>query len=379
MHSFSDRFGDDLCQELLSYLSLEDKFRFECISKQWQRLVFGRQTDLTFVSKWLSKPRIGHVIESIGMKCRKLSSIKRACDRLFDATAIHLMTQHFTHLTAIDTEFLGQIGVTSIDRVNNEWIKKWIEMCGNLESISFSVYFYPTLQLVTESRLTFKRFNSIHFDLTETSDHVIQPLDAFADKYGHQMKTIRITITSFTDAFFTNIGHNLPKLQYLDVKFVKISDESLISLSGLSQIRGITLTGHIERYKWSMNVSVIAFYDKIDLSRIADQINILECCSQLKQSKLSVDCLKKSVLGQNTPKSQPLYQRLPQESPELSPTKTDTKESSKRDIDIEKNIQTDSQDMKEPKGRTNYSDAKRQSKKPEFDIINASPSKTSLN
>jgi hypothetical protein len=28
------RFGDDLCELLLSYLTLEDKFRFECVSKK---------------------------------------------------------------------------------------------------------------------------------------------------------------------------------------------------------------------------------------------------------------------------------------------------------------------------------------------------------
>ncbi len=35
-----DRFGDDLCQLLLSYLTINDKIKFECISKQWQTLVF---------------------------------------------------------------------------------------------------------------------------------------------------------------------------------------------------------------------------------------------------------------------------------------------------------------------------------------------------
>jgi hypothetical protein len=34
--SFSGRICDDLCEVLLSYLSFEDKIRFECISKQFQ-------------------------------------------------------------------------------------------------------------------------------------------------------------------------------------------------------------------------------------------------------------------------------------------------------------------------------------------------------
>ncbi|CAG2103000.1 unnamed protein product [Medioppia subpectinata] len=46
--SFEDRFrfGDDLCEVLLSYLSFEDRFRCECVSTQWQRLIFTTQTTL---------------------------------------------------------------------------------------------------------------------------------------------------------------------------------------------------------------------------------------------------------------------------------------------------------------------------------------------
>ena len=42
--SFEDRFCDDLCEEILQYLSLEDKL--ECVSKQFQRTVFKRQYEL---------------------------------------------------------------------------------------------------------------------------------------------------------------------------------------------------------------------------------------------------------------------------------------------------------------------------------------------
>ena len=45
-HSFSDRFCDDLCEDILQYLSLEDKLRIECVSKQFQRTVFQRQYEL---------------------------------------------------------------------------------------------------------------------------------------------------------------------------------------------------------------------------------------------------------------------------------------------------------------------------------------------
>ena len=43
---FYDRFCDDLCEEILQYLSLEDKLRLQCVSKQFQGTVFQRQYEL---------------------------------------------------------------------------------------------------------------------------------------------------------------------------------------------------------------------------------------------------------------------------------------------------------------------------------------------
>ncbi len=41
--SFSYRICDDLCEVLLKYLSFEDKIKFECVSKQFQRCVYCKQ------------------------------------------------------------------------------------------------------------------------------------------------------------------------------------------------------------------------------------------------------------------------------------------------------------------------------------------------
>jgi hypothetical protein len=43
MRDSFDRFCDDLMIEILKYLSFNDKFKYECVSKQWKRCVFQRQ------------------------------------------------------------------------------------------------------------------------------------------------------------------------------------------------------------------------------------------------------------------------------------------------------------------------------------------------
>ncbi|CAG2172157.1 unnamed protein product [Oppiella nova] len=56
-----DRFGDDLCQHLLSYLPLEDRFRHECLSKQWQRLIYETIDGITINRKLMKKMKTKNI------------------------------------------------------------------------------------------------------------------------------------------------------------------------------------------------------------------------------------------------------------------------------------------------------------------------------
>ncbi|CAG2110250.1 unnamed protein product [Medioppia subpectinata] len=50
-----DRFGDDLYGLILSYLLLEDRFRCECVSKQFQRTVFGSVVHISIDDRFLKR------------------------------------------------------------------------------------------------------------------------------------------------------------------------------------------------------------------------------------------------------------------------------------------------------------------------------------
>ena len=47
-----DRFGDNLTEEVLQYLTLKGKIRLECVSKQWQRCVFRKQFVLEICKRY---------------------------------------------------------------------------------------------------------------------------------------------------------------------------------------------------------------------------------------------------------------------------------------------------------------------------------------
>ena len=67
--SFSDRICDDLCEEILQYLSLEDKLKLEGVSKQFQRTVLKKHYELKigaeFISKRKAKKQYKYHIRSI--------------------------------------------------------------------------------------------------------------------------------------------------------------------------------------------------------------------------------------------------------------------------------------------------------------------------
>ena len=46
-----ERFGDDLTELVLSYISFEDCFHYKCVSKQWKQLIFNKQKHLNIRHK----------------------------------------------------------------------------------------------------------------------------------------------------------------------------------------------------------------------------------------------------------------------------------------------------------------------------------------
>ncbi|CAG2101381.1 unnamed protein product [Medioppia subpectinata] len=73
-----DRFGDDLCELLLSYLSFEDRFQCESVSKQFRRTVFGSVVDIEINDRFMRQilnTTIAETLATITIKCPKIETI----------------------------------------------------------------------------------------------------------------------------------------------------------------------------------------------------------------------------------------------------------------------------------------------------------------
>jgi len=104
------RFGDDLSEDILSYLTFEDNFRYECISRQWHSLVFNKQNVFNFCDifgKDLYKEIIIDLktFESILKKCPNITSFVfnvyfDNIEEMFD-----LIINYCHNLTQIECDF----------------------------------------------------------------------------------------------------------------------------------------------------------------------------------------------------------------------------------------------------------------------------------
>ncbi|CAG2172156.1 unnamed protein product, partial [Oppiella nova] len=74
-----DRFGDDLLEVLLSYLPLEDRYRCEYVSKQWQRLIYETLYSITIDDKLIEKMMETNIFGREYCESYKLIQIMRKC------------------------------------------------------------------------------------------------------------------------------------------------------------------------------------------------------------------------------------------------------------------------------------------------------------
>ncbi|CAG2168725.1 unnamed protein product [Oppiella nova] len=119
-----DRFGDDLCEVILSYLSFEDCFRFECLSKQWQRSVFTSRHIFSVSDIMPKKSQFNEItdngwkaLESVVKKWTHITDIHIDIDSQDMERVFEILMNSYKHLKTIDVRFKPRIDVQIIDRI----------------------------------------------------------------------------------------------------------------------------------------------------------------------------------------------------------------------------------------------------------------------
>ncbi|CAG2101701.1 unnamed protein product [Medioppia subpectinata] len=275
-----DRFGDDLCQELLSYMAFKDRFRWESVSKQWQRVVFKSQLALN-INRELIDDNFGQILNDVSFKVSEDN--------------VHWIS----HLMA---KFAKQMTSISFDLKHNGMIDmryEWLEMCVHLTTIHilFTDLSQTRLAFSPGNDLHYKRLTSIHLTFNESNDHLIDinlsEFDFFAHKYDHNIKTIGFTFYSLTGDYMVNrltdSLSRMPALIALKVKFNEFVDNLLPQIGHkCRQLKSLTVdTSHsmetfeaINEYFKQLKRLEINVWDSRRLS--AHSLNSLKRLTHLK-------------------------------------------------------------------------------------------------
>ena len=125
-----ERFGDDLIELILSYLTISDAFSLECLSKQVQSLIFNKILNLDLIDGHKSTTINNYKkFEYILTKFKNLETFSGIC---FDERVIRIIANNCHHLTNISIDF------REVTDIPSDHLIYFAQKCGpNLQSLKF--------------------------------------------------------------------------------------------------------------------------------------------------------------------------------------------------------------------------------------------------
>ena len=248
-----EKFGDDLTEEVLQYLCFGDKLKFECLSKQWQRLVFNKEMEIDTINIRLSvrkdfielknsfiqifqteKYRLerNHLI-SVVKKCPNISRVRLQCMSYKDLDVITNYCRRVTKLTlsqpcdeqtimSFATKhgmWLQEFGIDLVMFEFPDYMKKFLRMCPNIKKINIDRDLEHNLDIIYESE-SLKKLEVIKGLRVDRKDP--KGLDILVRKYGTSLKAIEISfIEMSSDELKSCFAHisRFESLESLELKF----------------------------------------------------------------------------------------------------------------------------------------------------------------
>ena len=253
-----ERFGDDLSELILSFLPITDKLRYECVSKQFQRLVFNKQHVLDIHVFGIIEPQFGsHLVKCLlvsnektfhktinkkAFECvlKKFNRIKslNICDQIrVDNSVIALIANNCHHLQELI------IDAKSFNDIDESFIKLLGQKCGQkLKSIDFSYYcsyynnkssilygFSPNIKefCFNDLKIITSKPNNFYTKLEKivfgSQSFSFGEFTRFVDSYCNQIKSISISIHNFSDSDEDSVNVETQLFKQLS-RFIKLEN-----------------------------------------------------------------------------------------------------------------------------------------------------------
>ncbi|CAG2162579.1 unnamed protein product [Oppiella nova] len=241
-----DRFGDDMCEHILSYLTLEDRIRCECVSKQWQRLVYSNVRHITITAHLMSRNEsdgyfYDKKIVAIMKKCPNIESID--CRPVWNCRIVETIIElrdNWRRLRRLDCHFLAfgkdivdywfrAIGsmVTELDLKGRTDSRRLLSLCPQLLRLNVDSLSHVFTESV-DKQLLAKNLRHFGFALRLDTDFDVSMFDTFV-AHNQSLRSLSVTIipNNIITEFVTRVTR-LPQLRELKLK-TEVNTEYSIS------------------------------------------------------------------------------------------------------------------------------------------------------
>jgi hypothetical protein len=354
--SFSGRICDDLCQVLLSYLSFEDKMRFECVSKQWQKCVYEKQYSLEMnesedkdrdknqfyklFNKYAKNELQSRLktFESLIKKCKFINNIViklNSSNEGITEEVFKLIIKNCNNLKSIEFNFntiseelIQEFGlkfgqnlreITFIGDIESNHInkyKKLLRLCPNLIALKGDLSLFVDSNESLVPKLT-------NFE-TRVQSKDVQLIETFAKNYGNSLKNVLFDCNygindNETNALIKQMVYlkNLTKLDLLLSFSGSLSKEFFDNLKAIAincnQLKSLKL--HVLGNNTSVNKQVfncLALFKNLNVLDLSlDNNSVGMRCQSLKELKLLMN-LKVRTLRMNDQFFKDIDKHLPQ-------------------------------------------------------------------
>ena len=246
--SFSDRICDDLCEEILQYLSLEDKLKLEGVSKQFQRTIFQKHYELTIetdnhIPKRKVEKKFKYLyIEDIFIDLKSLEVLLKKCPNI---TSINLKK--------VNLDFRKECDYNEVFRLITKY-------CDNLRQIKFGNQkisdenieefqrkFGPKIDYISHLKdpVKYNLFPNIEKLKFHYRDHMqdVVPLLKL-----NKLRKLKVTINEGEEHMIQTWVDTLPKLTHFGLRsYCGIEEESSI-FNSLELISNLKNLKHFEVY-----------------------------------------------------------------------------------------------------------------------------------
>lgn len=186
---FSDRFSDEMCERLLCFLLIEDKIKLECVSKQFQKTIYVKQTEFIYEDFPINVFRVPNPdYRAFEFKYNAFESVFKKCQFINKIIIRRELYYHENFMLKIITKYCKQLN--TIEFYFNNVSKKTLK--------EFRVKFGPTFEeiiLESDSPKTIKKL--FGNDPSVSAFHNLSKFDFILDSYQKTIQSLKIKIDYF--------------------------------------------------------------------------------------------------------------------------------------------------------------------------------------